>query len=344
MSTISIPAIEITQHNTKLYLFSMKASDIWKVVQVNQREENKDTGYQRAFSEVRGKKIKEYIIQEKGIIAPAIIIAFEKASYDSKNKKFVIDNVENAGWIIDGQHRLRGAELASKDEQSVDLELAVIAFLKIDQDKQVEQFITINREAKNVPTSLFLDLLSVLPKRKTAKELLEEKTTNIAKKLKEDPESVFYGRIIFVGSPKANREISLTNFVRKVSPLLRDGGTFDIYTHQEVIGILNNYFKALKLVFPSEFASAKNLFFSTLGFGAFINCLPIVFQIARCRFGNDFTLYSIQKILSFIEDFDLSTLKQKGTGSKAEIEAGNELSEKLKSAAEIENIGPLLKL
>lgn len=343
MSAIQVPAIEVTQHNEKMYLFSMKASKIWEVVQINKREENKETGYQRAFSEVRGKKIRNYIIFAKGIIAPAIIIAFDKASFDPKTKMLTIQEEEDAGWIIDGQHRLRGAELASKDENAIDLELAVIAFLNIDEDSQIEQFITINKEAKNVPTSLFLDLLPSLPKSKTEKEILEEKATNIARTLKDDSESIFYGRIVFVGSPKANYTISLTNFVRKIHPLLRDGNMLTLYTHQEVIKILDNYFKALKLTFHKEFLASRNIMFSTLYFGALINLLLTVFEITYKR-DRDFTINSIKKTLSYIKDFDLSTLKQKGSGSKAEIEAGKELCNALKKATKFQTQEPLLKL
>ena len=58
--------------------------------------------------------------------------------------------------MIDGQHRLAGAHEAVA--LGTDLVLPVIGFLDLSIEKQVELFITINKEARGVPASLYIDL------------------------------------------------------------------------------------------------------------------------------------------------------------------------------------------
>lgn len=316
-----IPAIELTQHGKKIYIFAAKSSILWDFLKINEREKDKDEGYQRAFSKTRGQDIKNYII-EKGVIAPSLIISLRDTTFDPKTKMLIIPKKDDAGWVIDGQHRLQGANLAHRD--GVEIEMSVVAFIDIDEEREIEQFITINREAKKVPTSLYLDLLKKLPSTKNEKTRLEERATEIARDLKDNPDSVFYNKIIFVGSPKPNKEISLTNFVRKIMPLIKPGGILEHKTHMEIVKILNNYFGALKITYPTEFQGTTQFFWGTLGFGAAINFFNTLFNHTLQTY-NTFRIDDIVKSLEVIEDLNFDALKQKGTGSKAEIEAGKEL-------------------
>jgi DGQHR domain-containing protein len=104
----------------------------------------------------------------------------------------------DVGWVIDGQHRLAGAEVASRG--GTDIELPVIAFIGLSEPRQVEQFVTINREAKNVPTSLYLDLLRLLPNRKPA-DVAKERAADLATQLRRDEESPFFESIVVTTSP-----------------------------------------------------------------------------------------------------------------------------------------------
>ena len=100
---------------------------------------------------------------------------------------------------------------------------------------------TINREAKNVPTSLYLDLLRELPASKNPAEVAKERAADVATQLRRVENSPFYEKIVVATSPKAG-QLSLTNFVRKIAPLVTpEKGMLSEYTEWEQQSIISNY-------------------------------------------------------------------------------------------------------
>lgn len=334
--TITFPCLKFTQNGVDMYMFALEASQLWRILSVNERNPDKDEGYQRAFSQSRGLEVKKFI-QDRKTIAPALIVSLQNMTYDESNQTITIPADSTSGWVIDGQHRLRGAQLASIDrENPIDLKLPVVAFNNLSDDDQIEQFVTINREGKGVPTSLYYDLLKRLPSRKTPAERAKEKVVEIARQLNNDIESEFYERIITIRSPKKG-EISITNFVRKIYPLLlEDKGTLSEFTQAECIKILDNYFKALRSVFPDEFTAKNRRFFGTLGFGAIINSFNTVFTKTRTEY-NGFTIADIVKTLNTVDHFNFSAWDQYGTGNAAENLAGEDFSAAIKNAVTSED-------
>jgi hypothetical protein len=189
--------------------------------------------------------------------------------------------------------------------------------------------IVINREAKGVPTSLYYDLLKHLPPKKSENDLAKERAADIANILRKDEETQFFNRIV-ISSPKKG-EVSLTNFVRKISPLVqKNKGKFSVYFLNEQVGILNNYFKALNNVFPNEFKLDRMTFFKTLGFGAIINFLPTVFDITM-KHHKGFQVSDVINILKKIDYFDFNAWDQYGSGNAVEIQAGDDMRQELLS-------------
>ena len=150
---LKFAALEINQAATKLYVFKAKASVLFSSLSINRRIEDKDVGYQRTLSPSRVQAITRYITQKRPIPG-AVIVSLDEATFDSKKGEITIPSGTDVGWVIDGQHRLAGAEEAAR--LGVDAELPVVAFIALSKEKQIEQFVTINREAKNVPTRCIL--------------------------------------------------------------------------------------------------------------------------------------------------------------------------------------------
>jgi DGQHR domain-containing protein len=247
--SIAVDAIPVQQGKFTFYLFSMPASTLWRVTEINQRSEDKREGYQRALSDARVRNISKYI-QTGGMLAGSIVVSFDKGTFDSANRKLRIPNQESVGWVIDGQHRLAGAYEAS--EKGTDLTLPIIAFLELSIDKQIELFITINKEARGVPASLYIDLLRELPKKKTERELTDERIADIARALDDDELSPFHQKIIFTRNARAG-EISLNNFARILRPhIARPAGTISLFTPITQEGAITNYYKALVVSGPDS--------------------------------------------------------------------------------------------
>lgn len=321
-------ALAVKQGGFSFYLFSLPASKLWQMVQINRRSEDKDEGYQRALSEARVRNIAKYL-QGGRMLAGAIVVSFDEGKFDKAMSKLRFPNKKDIGWVIDGQHRLAGAHEAVGN--GIDLTLPIIGFLGLSLEKQIELFITINKEARGVPASLYIDLLKDLPKQKTERELADERIADIARGLDADELSPFNQRIIFTRTAKAG-EISLNNFARILRPhISRPGGTISLFTPKEQQGAITNYYKALQAAFPGAFKKHPPIFFRTIGFGAVWRAFPYVFNLTQGRF-KSFSVAAITKIFQAIGDFEFQKWAEAGSGSAAEIAAGDDLIAALEEA------------
>ena len=321
---LTFPAFKVVQSNNTLYLFKASASAMFHALSINRRVEDKDEGYQRTLSISRVRSIANYIKSNRAIPG-AIIVCLDNAAFDSKTGELTLPKGTDVGWVIDGQHRLAGAETAAREGS--DIEVPVVAFLGLAENRQVEQFVTINREGKNVPTSLYLDLLKTLPF-KNPSDAARERATDIGTGLRRDEGSPFFERIVVTVSPKVG-QISLTNFVRKISPLVvPDKGMLSVYTEREQVAVVSNYYTGLRAVFTKEFEKKDSIFFKTLGFGALWNTFPVFFNLAL-KNQSGFTVKDVAAVFKRIDSFDFSAWAQYGTGNQAEVNAGEDLKTEL---------------
>lgn len=340
LSPLSVDCFEVIQGKQKLYVFAMAASRLWDIVSINRRDSDKNEGYQRVLPNSRVKAVASYI-GDGNAIPNSILVALDNAKYDASQKKLLIPAGADIGWVIDGQHRLAGAHEASLQDGN-DYELVVVGLLDIDEEKQVEYFVTINREAKGVPTSLVLDLLNRIPKKKPA-EFANERASDLARALRDDKESPLYSRIVIDAPGKG--QISLVNFVRKVTPLVHQNtGRLRAYSFEEQKSILSNYFKAIKDVYKDEWRKENPIFFRTVGFGALLNTFEKIFNHCTDSYSS-FAPADIKRCLNLVEDFDFGQWAEYGSGNKAELDAASDFQIDLDRALKtLEDKGALKKL
>ncbi|TIR20895.1 MAG: DGQHR domain-containing protein [Mesorhizobium sp.] len=316
---ITVPAFEVKQGDVEFFVFKLLASRLWPMVSINRRSETEDRGYQRVLSNARVEAVANHIRAGRPL-PNNVLIALDKATFDAQAGTLTIPAGKDIGWVIDGQHRIAGAHEAAGDE---DIELCVFAFVGVDQEFQIEQFVTINREQKGVPTSLVYDLLSHLPSRKRPADVANERAAEIANQLRNDTKSPLSGRIVVTQSP-GKGQISITNFVRKVAPLVHpDRGALKVFTLPEQEQIIANYFSALKDTFSEQWAKADNIFLRTVGFGAMMNMFEEIFAIVLSA-QRGFTVPDIKEVLKGMAHFDFSQWSLIGSGNKAEMEAAQE--------------------
>jgi DGQHR domain-containing protein len=319
---LKVAALELQQGATRLYVFKALASVLYQSFSINRRVEGKDEGYQRVLSPSRVAAVSRYIVERKKPIPGAVIVSIDNASsFSESNGMLTLPAGSDVGWVIDGQHRLTGAAEAAKT--GVDIELAVVAYSGLSLKEQIEQFITINREGKNVPTSLYLDLLHNLP-HKNAGEQAKERAADLAGQLRKDEESPFFERIAVTQSPRPG-QVSMVNFVRKITPhVSKDKGILGTYSEREQFAVIANYYKGLSQVFPKEFNAKDSIFFKTVGFGALWNVFQTVFSLSL-KNHSGFTAKDVILVLKRIAEFDFSGWIQYGTGNQAELTAGEDI-------------------
>ena len=321
---LTVGAIAVQQGPNELFVFKSAASILFAAFSINRKIEDKDEGYQRALSSSRVQALRRFITG-KNPVPGAIVVCLDKADYSQSRRELTIPAGTDVGWVVDGQHRLAAAALAARE--GVDIDLPVVAFVGLSEERQIEQFITINKEAKSVPSSLYLDLLKRLPNKRSV-DAPKERAADLASLLRKNEDSPFFQRIVTTTAPKEG-QVSLVNFVRKVAPLVTpDRGLLAPYPEKDQVRILSNYFVGLGQVFPDEYESSKSIFFKTLGFGALMNVFPTFFPLTL-KERQGFRISDVASVFQRIESYSFDTWKQAGTGSQAEILAGEDLKTSL---------------
>ncbi|MFC1583998.1 DGQHR domain-containing protein [Fibrobacterota bacterium] len=313
----------------QLVMFSAPVSDLYNKFAINRKVQDKDKGYQRALSNTRVRAITRYI-NNNNPIPNSILISLDTNKFKVGRDYIYLNNSKNIGWVIDGQHRLAGAHESDKD-----IILPVIAFLGLSVVDQINQFVTINKEAKGVPTSLYYDLLKHLPK-KSPIDVAKEKATAIANELRNNEESPFFNKIVSITSPKKG-EISLTTFVRNVHILIqKNKGHFDPFTQLEQVRIISNYYNGLKNSFPNEFKQESPIFFQAVGFGALMKVLPVFFTTCL-KIHKGFTIPNVTDLFTRLNYFEFDNWKTMGGGNAALTRASEELRDEIESLIKSES-------
>ena len=178
------------------------------------------TGYQRQIDNNHCKKIVEYLKAE--FFMPTAIICATDNDY----------NDETPLRIVDGQHRINAFKIMREEEpdrykQICDYEIPVIVMAKVDENTEIDTFITINKTSKKVDTSLALVLKNKMNKYRSTDDLTIPKAeylaVELAQKLNfdEDSNNIWFDKILFEGNPKNTSQlISLNAFVKSTRTLV----------------------------------------------------------------------------------------------------------------------------
>lgn len=323
-------AIEINQNGQILYLFSMSAKRIYDKFSVSRRVEDKEKGYQRSFSSSRLKQIANYLNKDSGFLPNSILVNIDNDKYKFENDKLYLKlDEESIGFIIDGQHRVGGANLADND-----ILLPVVATVRLNEVEQAKLFIKINKNQKGVPVSLYLDLLNI-----TEGEIVdfdghdvtaERRAIEIAKRLNEDEESPMYDKVRMTG--EAGKGISLSEFVNLLKPLVEPKkGSFMSLGFEDQYKIFNIYLKAIKAVFLEQWEDSTTLLLKTVGFGAVIKSCYDIFTLVIQKH-KKFTTETCIDVISKISELKFDTDTMSGGGIKAQDAAKVVLLSRLRAA------------
>lgn len=192
-------------------------------------------GYQRELSENHYKEIKKSLLNDNIILPTSIILSVNKEDIihkiyrrDNSLIQLDIDLHEKLYRIVDGQHRLKGLEEASKEKPELEnfmINVIILLTEKVNRLVEVETFIDINSKAKKIKTDL-----TVLAKYNY--EILGEKEiTDIDKHMSikvaymlqaKIEDSVWKNAIKFDGnSSKGEGIIEVNAFTKAISPLVK---------------------------------------------------------------------------------------------------------------------------
>lgn len=179
-------------------------------------------GYQRSIDEKHCAQIVSYL--SKDFFLPTSIIC----SCDG------VFSPDKGLYIVDGQHRVRAFKLLKERnpdryDDIKDYELSVVVLEDVEEEVEIDTFITINKKTKRVDTSLAYVLKNKLNYKKASKDIKISKREYLSVELASRLNSIdnivgglWENRISFEGAPakQSSQLISLNAFVKSMRALL----------------------------------------------------------------------------------------------------------------------------
>lgn len=326
-----IPALKFVQSTHTMFIFITDCKTLYEKFGILRRIDNKTQGYQRAFSTQRINQIKNYILKENGILPSSILVNLEagKHFYDENTKELVLTDETSIGFIIDGQHRVKGSY-----EAEPHLLLPVVATVELDIKNQAQLFVKINSTQKSAPVSLYLDLLDLLAggidNFDDETVSVQRRAREIAIRLNEDEDSPFFGLVRRTGEP--GRGIALSEFVNLLKEYVAPkNGKLVNYEFEQQYIIFKTFFKAVKSVFPNQWEDPNSLILKTVGFGGLMKAFFDIFVLATQK-NTSFSLEGAIHPLNLIKELKFDNHTLPGGGVMAQEYAGKIISSRLKEA------------
>lgn len=303
--SLTIPTLKCHQQNFEFFAFILTAEQLAEISYVSKRDGNE--GYQRLLDRKRAESIKRYI-EAGGTLPNNIILNFnepDKVSYQQETKMLTIPFAPRSAWVIDGQHRLFGADLLREllltHHLASTYEFLVSAFVGLEIVQQAKIFVDINSYQEGVNKSLLYDLMNLFEVDDDKQEAFYiSRASDIIRRLNKDPESPFYERISLT-KDRIRGFVSQAAFVDALRPHLEKGGILSHtneyeFTLEEQYGIVKNFFNAIKNNLPELWFNDKSILTKTTGFNALMLSLPTVFE-QTVQYFKSFELEYVERVL-----------------------------------------------
>ncbi|MCY4253430.1 MAG: DGQHR domain-containing protein [Flavobacteriaceae bacterium] len=345
-NALKVPAIK-TKYGSRndCYLFGINPSKIIPLSTVPHRKksfsETKELNFQRIVKKSKISKIKKFISLKRGVFPTNIVLSINsRVKFERQNTigniqygNIQLPNKYQSLSIIDGQHRLFAYD--NLPEADKDL-IFVIAFERMDLEKQVQTFIDINQNQTNVSSSLLWDLYP---------EILDEgdekrSISLLAKQLNSDSSSSLYGHIKYDSADYSKNKPKIT--LESVCTSMKKENIIDLCKVQ-VQPPSENYdypFMLISLWFDiiskldEEHWNRKeqtfNFYLSNQAFGAFSKLLReiiqeernVLFTKSKCEVSAKLTEYItpiIEKVKTLKKKEEITAFKKVGEGGKLEL-------------------------
>ncbi len=241
----SYPALLLTQNKHRFYFSTIPVDDLFPTCFVARREEDPQTGFQRALTESRADDISRYLSAGNGSIPTNVVLSAQpdaQFTYNSRGKSISFARVPRAFLVLDGQHRLWGYSKCPLKHR-----VPVAIYEGLGRAEEAKLFIDINTNQRGVPAALLLDIKQ-LAAMETAKESL---LRLLFDKVQVDPHSALHGKLSPAKS--AVNRISRVTFNRAVGVALNSEVMRGL-KEEDMYRLLRNYLNA----FDAELAD-KNL-------------------------------------------------------------------------------------
>ena len=201
---IQIKCLEATQPIGTMYigvidsddLVFISYADVRRLLDASDNREVEDyIGIQRKLDPKREKDIGKYVNLVDSSFPNSIILSIssDDAKYDKEKGEMTINYKDTVAKVLDGQHRIAGLQHYKGGQNS--FQCIVTIYIDMDLEDQAILFATINKEQKNVSSSLVSDLFAFANSRSPQKT-----AHNIVRALNIKEGSPFYKKIKILGT------------------------------------------------------------------------------------------------------------------------------------------------
>lgn len=291
---MKLNAWDIGTELTPCYVTVMNAKDVFNISKVSRVEDGNENGYQRFLSDKRVKDISKYL--ESGNIIPGAIVLSAQEDFDisfDKDKKELTLNANGSFlFVIDGQHRLAGANSANVD---INLPVCIFSNLKIAQE--VQYFLDVNSNQKGVPKTLRIELLKFLSEPESKDAILK----NLFTDLSSDINSPLYNKLSAIQS--ARGKLTHVPFREAFDPLI-EGITLGKFSYEDKKNLILNYLNAVESMLNGIEGNPDKLTTSAF-FQAIFKIFDMVCGNSITYFGN-YKQSSFENVLSGMKTIDFS--------------------------------------
>ncbi len=331
LGNVKLPAIRGKIGGEKFYSFVATPRSLLKISFINHQALNHPDGrpaYQRMILASRIKRIGEFI-KKGGFFPTNILVNFsDSPRFDlisnrentDPNIKFgwiTLPSKYRSAWVIDGQHRLYGFSHLS--DEFLDQSLFVLAFEKMEVEKEADLFITINHKQKSVPRGLLDSLLADIRMGDSdPSTALSALASAVVRVLNTDKSSPLARRFAVHGvSPGPTQNLTISEVVkglrrsgligRLAGKTLANGPLSDATDEKTVaraFQVLSAYFEEVRKANPKRWEGGKDEFIATNpGIRAHLSTIAEVVTYLTHKKSLDFYLMSPEDFSNQIINF-----------------------------------------
>lgn len=169
---MKISAFDLSRVNTGFYLTALDVKRLFPLCKVERVASNPKDGFQRQLDAPRARRIAKYL--EDRVIPGAIVLSAQSEyipSFDNTTQQLELSDVPGSLLVIDGQHRLYGAQLAYEKDNALNIQLPICILTGLSLADEVQYFIDVNSTAKGVPKTLRIELTKFLVKQDSIEDI-----------------------------------------------------------------------------------------------------------------------------------------------------------------------------
>lgn len=187
-----LKAFDLSRSGTGFYLTALDARALFPLCRVERVAANPEEGFQRQLDTPRARRIAKYL--EDRVIPGAIVLSAQQnhpAEFEPASGELIISDIAGSLLVIDGQHRLYGAKIASDAPGGPNVVLPVCILTGLSLTDEVQYFIDINSTAKGVPKTLRIELTKFL----VSQDSIDDIRLRLFKDLNAEPDSPLCGKL-----------------------------------------------------------------------------------------------------------------------------------------------------